>query len=174
MILECGCPSEYPAWHNEDIDLGGTSVHIMSISTLLHMPVGYELYKGRQQRSIDELQLNEPWPGLILTRTGLLRGRMIHLLEDANSLSRHVKRLPYPFNVRAFLHQGNLTTARKSISDMQMSLFDTGHRPKELYLCYLTCPRCSEKRGGEKILLLRRWEKSKRLAGRLQSQKAKE
>jgi len=173
MILECGCPSEYPAWHKEDIDLGGTSVHIMPIPTPLHMPVGYEFYKGRQQRSIDELQLKEPWPGLTLTRTGLLRGSLMHLLEDVNSLSRHVKTLSHPFNVRVFIHPGNLTTARKSITDMQMSLFDSGRSPKELYLCYLTCPRCSEKRGGEKILLLRRWKKSKRLAGRLQSQQQK-
>jgi Bacterial hydrolase len=169
MILECGCPSQYPPWHNEDVDLGGHSVHTMPIPTPLHMPVGYEIYRGRQQRSLDELQLKEPWPGLILTRTGLLRGSIMHLLEEANSLSRHVKRLPYPFSLRAFLHHGNLATARKAITDMQMSLFDAGHRPRELYLCYLTCPRCSEQRGGEKMLLLRRWEKSERLAKRLQT-----
>jgi len=173
MILECGCPSDYPAWQNEDVDLGGTSVHIMPIPTPLHMPVGYEFYKGRQQRSIDELQLREPWPGLILTRTGLLRGSITHLLEDTNSLSRHVKTFPHPFKVRTFMHQGNLTTARKSITDIQMSLFDSGCRPKELYLCYITCPRCSKKRGGEKILLLRRWEQSRRLMQRLQSQQKK-
>jgi len=107
---------------------------------------------------------------MILTRTGLLRGSIMHLLEDANSLSRYVKRLPYPFNLRAFLHHGNLSTARKAITDMQISLFDAGHSPRELYLCYLTCPRCSEKRGGEKMLLLRRWAKSEKLAKRLKSQ----
>ena len=67
------------------------------------------------------------------------------------------------------MHHGNLATAHKAITDMQMSLFDAGHRPRELYLCYLTCPRCSEQRGGEKMLLLRRWEKSERLAKRLQT-----
>jgi hypothetical protein len=169
MILECGCPSEYPSWHNEDVDLSGSSIHIVPIPTLMHMPIGYEVYKGRQQRSIDELQLKEPWPGLILTRTGLLRGSIMHLLEETNSLSRYVKRLPYPFHLRAFLHLGNLSTARKAITGLQMAIFDAGHRPRELYLCYLTCPRCSEKRGGEKILLLRRWEKSERLHKKLQS-----
>ncbi len=169
MLLECGCPSEYPSWHNKDVDLGGTSVHLMPIPTLLHMPLAYELYKGRQQRSIDELQLHETWPGFTLTRTGLLRGSIMHLLQDESSLSRYVQRLPYPFHLRSHLHQGNLSTARKAITEMQMAIFDAGHRPRELYLSYLTCPRCSNQRGGEKILLLRRWEKSERLARRLQS-----
>ena len=48
----------------------------------------------------------------------------------------------------------------------QMTLLDKGRMPKELYLAYLTCPRCAEQRGGEKILVLRRWKENARLASR--------
>jgi hypothetical protein len=52
-----------------------------------------------------------------------------------------------------------------------MQLFDMGRMPKELYLCYLTCPVCSEEKGGDKILLLRRWQASATLSKRIQTQK---
>jgi hypothetical protein len=45
-----------------------------------------------------------------------------------------------------------------------MQLLDSGRMPKEMYLAYLTCPACSEERGGDRILLLRRWRASGRLA----------
>jgi hypothetical protein len=50
-----------------------------------------------------------------------------------------------------------------------MMLLDSGDLPKEIYLSYLTCPRCSEERGGERILLLRRWKASNRLSRKVSS-----
>ena len=50
---------------------------------------------------------------------------------------------------------------------MQSELLDVGRMPKELYLSYLTCPNCEGKRGGARIMLLRRWEASGRLSKRL-------
>ena len=38
------------------------------------------------------------------------------------------------------------------------SILDSGRMPKELYLCHLTCPHCSADRGGDRILVLRRWQ----------------
>lgn len=124
------------------------------------MPLGYEIYVHRQQRLLEQLHLRELWPGLVLTRTGLLRGSITRLLEDTPSLSRHVGYLPTPFQVRAHLHHGAVATIRQAVQVMQAQLLDGGCMPKELYLCYLTCPRCAPERGGEKILLLRHWQKS--------------
>jgi hypothetical protein len=166
MILECGCPGEYPSWNDEDVDLGGTCVHTLPIPTLFHMPVAYEAYLQRQQDEITRLELPEIWPGFALTRTGWLRGQIIRPLNNVHSPSRFVGFLPNPFTVRAKLHSGDVGTMRNSIQNMQSELIRGGKMPKELYLCYLTCPRCQDSRGGARILLLRRWQISRRLQAR--------
>ncbi len=168
MMLECGCPGEYPDWHEQDIDLGGQAVHRLPIPMLLHMPLAYEAYVQKQRQILEQLQLHERWPGLRLTQTGLFRGSLTCLLEDGQSMSRHVSHLPNPFLIRAYLHRGNVSTTRNAIRHVQMSLLDSGRIPKELYLCHLTCPHCSEVRGGDKILLLRRWQNSKKLENKLE------
>jgi len=169
MMLSCGCPEHFPDWDGKDVDLGGQFVHSLPIPTLMHMPLAYELYVKRQQQAIIHLQLQEQWPGMVLVRTGFFRGSITRLLENTRSPARHVHVLPRPFWVRAALHSGNLSTGRKLVQRIQMDIVDAGRRPKELYLSYLTCPHCGDQRGGEKILLLRRWEDSallkKRLAG---------
>ena len=166
MTADCSCPRSFPPWHEQDADLGGYRTHVLPIPTLLHMPLGYEAYVHRQQISLEQLRLHEIWPGLVLTRTGLLRGSITRLLEDAPSLSRHVGYLSSPFHVRAHLHHGNVGTIRPVVQAMQAQLLDNGRMPRELYLCYLTCPHCAEERGGDKILLLRHWQSSALLGKR--------
>ncbi len=175
-MLDCGCPASFPEdWHGQDIDLSGHCIHRIGIPTPIHMPVGIEAYLQRQQRSIEELGLHEEWPGLILTRTGAWRGEIIRLLNDEGSLSRLVRFMPRPFMVRAQLHRGNVSTLRGTLRTVQQTLFDEGKMPKGLYLCYLTCPRCRDKRGGDLILALRQWNESPVLKRRLarQGQKSK-
>lgn len=164
MILECGCPGDYPDWHQQDVELSHHAAHILPIATFLHMPLAYDSYRQRQQQEIEQLGLHERWPGFTLTRTGLLRGRCMRLLQDATSPSRHFTRLPADFQLHALLHPGGIGTIRNSVREQQMTLLDSGRMPREIYLAYLTCPRCSEQRGGDKILLLRRWQQNERLA----------
>lgn len=163
---ECGCPDVYPDWDDKDIDLGGCPVHQLSIPTLVHMPLAYDVYIGKQQHAIEHMELAELWPRLMLTRTGMWRGSLTRLLKPGtSSLSRNVFALPFPFIARGRLHQGNLSTGHKVIREMQMRLVDEGCRPRELYIAYLSCPACIEKRG-EKILFLRRWTESSVLKNR--------
>jgi len=164
MMLECGCPGEFPDWHRQDIDLSHHAAHILPIASFLHMPLSYETYKQRQQEAIEQLELEECWPGFALTRTGWLRGKMIRLLKGGESPSRHFQHLPVDFQLQGFLHEGGIGTLRKAVREQQMLLLDSGRMPKEMYLAYLTCPACSDERGGDRILLLRRWRASKRLA----------
>lgn len=164
MMLECGCPGEYPDWHKQDVELARHTAHILPIASFLHMPLSYETYKQRQQEEIEQLELHERWPGFALTRTGWLRGKMIRLLDGGESPSRHFQRLPTDFQLQGFLHDGGIGTMRKSVREQQELLLDSGRMPKEMYLAYLTCPTCSDKRGGDRILLLRRWRASNRLA----------
>jgi hypothetical protein len=164
MMLECGCPSDYPDWHRQNIDLAYHAAHVLPIASFLHMPLSYETYKQRQQHEIEQLGLHERWPGFALTRTGWLRGKMIRLLEDGESPSRHFQHLKGDFQVQGFLHEGGIGTLRKSVRKQQELLLDSGRMPKEMYLAYLTCPSCSEARGGDRILLVRRWSASRRLA----------
>jgi hypothetical protein len=69
------------------------------------------------------------------------------------------------------LHEGGIGTIKESTRQLQMQLFDFGRMPKELYLSYLTCPVCRDEKGGDKILLLRRWQHSSTLAKRIQKRK---
>ncbi|MEJ2553841.1 MAG: hypothetical protein P8079_07485 [Gammaproteobacteria bacterium] len=160
MSLSCACPEHYPDWVGKDVNLGGHCVHSLSIPTLLHMPLGYEAYLKRQYHDIQALRLTESWPNLVLTRTGMFRGTITRLLEKTTSPSHRIEYLPNPFHVRGKLHLGDVGTIRNSVREIQMELLDKGKLPKELYLCYLTCPLCRDERGGNKILLLRRWTES--------------
>ena len=167
MTLPCGCPEHYPGWHGDDINLGSQKVLSLPIGTFLHMPVGYDVYLGRLRHMLKQLELEERWPGFVLTRTGWLKGRLIALIDDTASPSRHVSRLPDPFNVSAVLHRGGMESVRDSVRQLQSRLLDQGRMPRELYLCHLTCDRCSDERGGDLIMLVRRWDSSKRLARKI-------
>ena len=72
MILECGCPGEYPDWHGQEVDLSHHAAHVLPIATFFHMPLSYETYRQMQQQEIDQLELQERWPGFTLTRTGIM------------------------------------------------------------------------------------------------------
>lgn len=167
MTLECGCPEQFPDWDNQDVDLGSEAVIELSIPTFLHMPMGYEVYVGRVRHLIKQLELEPRWPDFFLTQTGWMRGRILCPLSSGDSPSRHVTHLPSPFHLRGKLHQGDIGSIKSSVREMQSELLDVGCMPKELYLSYLTCPVCQDKRGGAKIMLLRRWEQSSRLSKRI-------
>ncbi len=165
-ILPCGCPAAWPSWAGGDVDLGGQPVHVQPLRTLLWMPMGYQAFRMRQQRELELLELEEPWPGLTLVRMGPFRGQLLRLLREADSPSRRVQHLPAPFRLRARLHRGGMATLRQAVQALQRELLEAGRMPKELYLAHLSCPRCQEAKGGELILLLRRWEDSPRLRRR--------
>lgn len=168
MALDCGCPEHYPAeWDGQDIDLSGHCTHTQSIPMLFHMPLAYVNYLQQQANGIEQLELTERWPGLVFTKTGMLRGEIIRLIEPSHSPSRLIKFLPADFKVRCLIHHGTMGTLRDSARKLQQSLFDEGKLPKEMYLCHLTCPLCAEQRGGDKILLLRRWQPSPTLERRV-------
>lgn len=168
MTSVCGCPTRIPDWNDRDIDIGGHCALIHPIPTLLHMPLAYEAYLQRQQEEITKLELPETWPGFVLTQTGMLRGRLIRLLDNTHSPSRHVEYLPQPFHLHAKIHHGDIGTLRAPLRAMQIALLDLGKLPKELYLSYLTCPHCQHERGGAQVMLLRRWVNSPRLKQRIE------
>ncbi len=163
MILDCGCPGDYPDWRGKDIDLAHQMAHTLPIASFLYMPLAYDTYRQRQQVDIEQLELEECWPGFALSRTGLFGGRLIRLLKDSRSPSRHVGSLPGKFQLNVQLHEGGIGTIRDTVRQQQMTLLDSGRMPKEIYMAYLTCPRCAEARGGERIMVLRRWEENPRL-----------
>ncbi len=167
MPKSCHCPTDFPDWGGKDIALDFHPILSLGIPTFFHMPLAYEAYLQRQHQQIQQLELEELWPGLVLTRTGLWRGQIIRLIKKTTTPSRHVGHFPNSFQVHAALHHGDIGTIHKPVRAMQMALVDRGRIPKELYLSYLTCPLCEEQRGGAKILLLRHWTESQRLKKRL-------
>ncbi|MDX8405537.1 MAG: hydrolase [Mariprofundus sp.] len=167
MRLECGCPSEFPDWDGQDIDLGATLVHEQRAPMFFHMPIGFEACLDRQHSDIKILELNEQWPGFVLTQSAMFRGRILALLSEDNSPARKTYRFKNPYMVRAQLFKGNVSAIKTAIRQMQSDLFDEGRMPKNLYLSYLTCPRCQKERGGMQIMLLRHWLKSPKLEQRL-------
>lgn len=171
-MLDCGCPSEYPHWDNEDVDIGAWLMHEQRVPMFLHMPVGYEACLDRQHKDIRRLALTERWPGFVLTQSAAFRGRILCPLREDSSPARHTFRLSNPFHVRTRLVHGDVGSIKSKVQTMQSSLLDEGRMPKELFLSYLTCPRCREARGGIKVLLLRHWLDSPKLKARLARQKS--
>ena len=165
--MECACPKQFPDWHKQDINLGGHFAHVMPVPMFLHMPIGLEAYAEKQRQALERLGLKERWPGFVLTRSAALCGKIIRLLEDAISPAHHLEYLPNPFHVRAYLHHGDIGTTSAAVRGTQGELLAEGRKPQELYLSYLTCPHCSDRRGGDKILLLRRWVESPTLKKRI-------
>jgi len=170
MSTQCACPTEYPDWHEKDVVLGGRLVHALKIASFLYMPLSYEVYVQKQTKDIEQLELEEQWPGFVLTRTGFLRGEILRILKSARSPSRFVRTLDSTATYRGYLHKGGIGTIKESTRQLQNQLFDMGRMPKEMYLSYITCPICSERKGGEKILLIRRWQESHTLSRRIQNQ----
>ena len=166
--LSCRCPEAYPDWDGTDQVFAGRLVHRMKIPSFFHMPFSYDLYVGKQEENIYQLGLTEIWPGMVLARTGMWGGEIIRFIEDAQSPSRLVKTLAPPFDVNVMLHHGGIGTIQKTLREQQMRLTDAGRMPKEMYLAHLACPACEERKGGEKIFLIRRWESSKRLQDKIE------
>ncbi len=170
-MLDCGCPSEFPQWDGKDVDLGAWLVHEQGVPMFLHMPIGYEAALDRQHKDIKRLHLTERWPGFVLTQSAAFRGRILCPLSEDTSPARRTFRLSNPFHVRCKLMHGDIGGGvRGAVQTMQSALLDEGKMPKELFLSYLTCPRCRDERGGIKIMLLRHWVKSKKLQERLDRQ----
>jgi len=167
MRLDCGWPDKFPDWNNTDVDLGGWLVHEISTMMFLHMPVGFEAYLQKQQQDIERLELTPRWPGFVLSRSAMFRGSILYPLADEHSPARHVHRLYRPFHLRVHLFEGDVGQLRDNVRHMQSALLDEGRIPRELYLAYLTCPVCRDRRGGNKIMLLRRWEDSPKLKKRI-------
>ena len=173
MTKPCGCPDAYPDWHKQDVDLGGQCVHVLPIPTFMHMPLAYSMYAKRQQQIIDQLQLKERWSGFTMTQTGILRGRIMRLLESTESPARRIEYLPRPFHLHGFLHMGSVSNIRVPVHEMSMYLLEKGRRTQELYLSYLTCPECRGEAQPDKILLLRRWVESPALKKRADKERSK-
>lgn len=163
MNESCACPASYPDWDGKDVSLAGLCVHELSLPTLFHMPLAYDLYVRKQAENIHQLGLQEKWQGLVFVRTGFVRGQLLRILEDAQSPSSQVKYLATPYDAAVTLHPGGIGTITKSVQAQQMKMFDEGKSAKELFLAHLTCPVCSERKGGDKILLVRRWVANARL-----------
>jgi len=173
MRLDCGCPSTYPQeWDGQDVNLGAWLVHSVTVPMFLHMPIAYEAYLLKQHRDIEQLGLHPKWPGFVLTRSAMFRGRILCPLIEEHSPARAVHRLANPFWLRARLIEGDVGAIRTWAQRMQSELIAEGRMPKELYLCYLTCPRCAPERGGSKIMILRRWVRSDRLRKRIKGPRA--
>jgi Bacterial hydrolase len=171
MTLPCGCPQHYPEeWNGQDVDLGGWLVHDHPAPMLLHFPIAFDLYRKQQVEDIARLGLTERWPGFVLTRSAAFRGRHLRLLEEEDCAARRVHYLPSPFHLRVAMHRGDVGSVRPVIQQMQTALIDAGLMPKEVYLAYLTCPLCAADRGGNRMMVLRRWVPSPKLRERLERQ----
>ncbi len=168
MRLPCGCPENFPAWDDTDVNLGGWLVHEIPTLMFLHMPIAFEAYLQKQHQDIERLELTPRWPGFVLSRSAMFRGSILCPLKEGHSPARHVHSLQRPFHLRVRLFEGYVGQLREGVRRMQSVLLDEGRIPRELYLAYLTCPACRERRGGNKIMLLRRWEESPKLKKRLQ------
>ena len=88
------------------------------------MPLSYETYVQKQHNDIEQLELEEQWPGFVLTRTGFLRGEIIRLLKSGVSPSRFVRNFEGSFKVRGYLHNGGIGTIKEGTRQLQMQLFE--------------------------------------------------
>lgn len=164
----CACPDEYPDWAGQDISFAGWKVHSMPIKCFFHMPLAYDMYMSKQAESIEQLELTERWPGFVLSRTKMFGGNLLRIIEEGDSPSRLVQHLPTPFDVHVFMHNGGIGSVTKAVHQQQIDLVEMGRRPKELYMAHLTCPLCFERKGGDKIMVIRRWVSSKRMQSTVQ------
>ncbi|MDX8413848.1 MAG: hydrolase [Mariprofundales bacterium] len=169
--LECGCPPHYPDWHNCDIDLGGTLMQQAAVPYFFHMPIGFEAKLFRQHDAIQRMDLHEKWPGFVLSQSGMFRGTILCPLQEESSPLRSLVRLPNPFQLSCRIIHGDIGQIKPAVREMQSALLDEGKMPKALYLAYLTCPICQQRRGGMRIMILRHWKKSDTLQARLKKQR---
>jgi len=170
----CPCPDTYPDWDGQSIDLSGHCVHEMRVPSIFHMPVSFDMYVSKQAYNVQDLELTELWPGLVLSKTGMWGGKILRLLKDSeSSASRLVRHLPSPFNIMAQMHEGGVGTVPKAVHNMQIAMVEKGCMPKEFYLAHLTCPACCGRKGGDRILILRRYVANERIKQNLEKESRK-
>ena len=170
LETQCPCPETYPDWDGKSINLSGYCVHEMKIASFFHMPMAYDMYVSKQAENIQHLELTEKWPGFILTKTGMFGGKILRILEDAQSPSRLVHYIAGDFLLMAELHHGGIGSTPKAAHKMQQAMIEKGCMPKELYLVHLTCDECCERKGGDKVLMLRRYTANKRVQDMLEKE----
>ena len=167
----CPCPDVYPDWDGQSINLSGFCVHEMGVPSIFHMPVSFDMYVSKQAYNVQDLELTELWPGLVLSKTGMWGGKIIRLLKDSeSSASRLVHHLPSPFDVMVQMHEGGVGTVPKAVHKMQIAMVEKGCMPKEFYLAHLTCPACCDRKGGDKILIFRRYVANERVKQNLEKE----
>ena len=169
----CGCPDAYPDWDGTTVNLGGYCVHEMKIPTFFHMPMAYDMYVSKQAENIHQLGLTERWPGFILTKTGMVGGKIIRILENEQSPSRLVHFIAGDFLLMAQMHEGGIGSVPKAAHKMQQAMIEKGCMPKELYLAHLTCDFCRDAKGGDKVLMLRRYTANTRVQQKLEDEAKK-
>lgn len=168
MTELCPCPESYPDWGGRSVDLSGFCVHGMKTTSILHMPVAFDMYVSKQAANVEHLELEELWPGFVLSKTGMWGGQILRLLKSSEeSASRLVYHLPPPFLVMAELHDGGVGSVPKAVHKMQIAMIEKGCMPKEFYLAHVTCDLCAERKGGDKILIVRRYVPNERVQKRM-------
>jgi len=170
----CPCPEKYPDWDGKTMNLGGYCVHEMKIASFFHMPMAYDMYVSKQAANVDHLELTEKWPGFLMTKTGMWGGKIMRLLEDSDSPSRLVKYLSDPFYVQVKLHDGGVGSVPKAVHKMQIEMVEKGRVPKDLYLAHLTCPMCCDRKGGDKIMILRKFNANERMKTLMEEEQKRE
>jgi len=164
---QCLCPDTYPDWHDTTADLSGYCVHRMPVSCFFFMPLAYDLAIAKQTDNIVTLGVEELWLNFAMIQTGMFKGYMLRLLKAADSPSHHIQFLPSPFQIHAALHHGTMGTINTTVRAQQTQLIDLGRKPKNLLLAHLSCPVCADRKGGEKILVMRRWEVNQKLLNKI-------
>jgi len=161
---QCLCPDIYPDWSDTTIDLGGYCIHRLPMSCFFFMPFAYDHTVAKQTHSTNALGVEELWPNFAMTKTSLFKGYMLRLLKAADSPSHHIQFLPSPYHIHATLHYGTMGTIHTTVRAQQTQLIDLGRKPKTLLLAHLSCPVCADRKGGEKILVMRHWRVKQRLS----------
>lgn len=156
--INCSCPTQFPQWHQQYLDLGRYCVFKSPVPMFLNMPIGFDFHHHQQAQQLIALELEEVWPGLCFLKPGFFRGELWRFIKSCDSPARQVGLLPPTFPVYTYLHPGDIGSLKPALAHMQHELLEQGKMPKEVYLAYLTCPLCADAKNGHKILVLRRWQ----------------
>jgi len=144
-----------------------------TLPMFLHMPIGFEARLHMQYETIHAHGLHERWPGITLSQTGMFRGQLLCPLREESSPLHGTVRLSNPYQLRCRLLRGDMGKIKTAVRTMQSELLDRALLPKELFLAYLNCPTCRNGDDDARIMVMRHWIHSPKLAERIRKQQQK-
>ena len=148
------CPRFNPApWDGRELEWQNKRFVKGAVCTLIYMPLNYGLVMKRIQEKIDQHGGHVP-DGMWLSDHTSRWNMDLYVAVDREIPGADNVTLSGKFISKVY--EGAFRNTRTWMQDFEKSAKEQGHKIKNMYLWYTTCPKCAKKYGKNYVVILAR------------------